>query len=131
MPRRRPAAPGSLRCSVRAGRAELAPLRSLKHAARLYPPGPALLGAIEAEGVPAEREESSATTSERAVPAPRRRRRRVSPPRTEQSGSACLSDRKGASSEPAVRGEKRRAPGRRPGGVARQRFLVTSWGAKK
>src|SRR6056297_3478676 len=28
-------------------------------------------------------------------------------------------------------GEKRREPGRRTGGVARQRFLVTSWGAKK
>jgi len=90
----RQTAPGPLRCSVRAGRAELAPLRSLRHAARLFPPGPVLLGALEADGSPPNVRCVSLPTSARVEPAPRRRRRRVSQPRTEVSGSACLSDRR-------------------------------------
>src|SRR6056297_2528394 len=62
----RQTAPGSLRCSVRAGRAELAPLRSLRHAARLFPPGPALLGAIEADGVASELEVTVVEENHRA-----------------------------------------------------------------
>jgi hypothetical protein len=90
----RQTAPGPLRCSVRAGRAELAPLRSLRHAARLFPPGPVLLGAIEADGLAPSVPCLSQLAPVRDEPAPGRRRRRVSQPRTGISGSACLSDRR-------------------------------------
>ena len=74
--------------------------------------------------------------SQRFVPATRRRRRRVSQPRTGHSGSACLSDqRERVRNRPSgARNAGNRTGGcassRRTGGVARQRFLVTSWGAR-
>jgi len=90
----RQSAPGPLRCSVQAGRAELAALRSLRHAASLFPPGPALPGAIEADARPPNVRCMSLSISARGATAPRSRRHRVSRPRTEVSGCAFLSDRR-------------------------------------
>jgi len=118
MPRRRPANyAGSPAMLGPGGTRQTRSLWSLRHAARLFPPAPALLGAFEADGCPPRVRCMSRPPSARDESKPRRRRRRVSQPRTRHSGSACLSDRRErVRNRPVVignRGEKRREPDRR------------------
>src|SRR6056297_3274524 len=72
MPRRRPADCAGFPAMLGpGGTRRTRSLRSLRHAARLFPPGAALLGAIEADGLAAERWVQVATASEPSVPGPR------------------------------------------------------------
>ena len=130
----RQTAPGPLRFSHRTAGSELAPFGRSDMRNRKTPFAAAILGAIEADGwspnVGCMAERILRTFGARPPPSP--------PPsiggRAGKRAAACLSvesEANEASSADPCPTETRREPGRRTGGVARQRFLVTSWGAKK